>query len=713
MNHRRESTMRVLTLAAFLCLSFGVLPSVKAGLSIASVFGDNMVLQRGRAVPVWGAAMPGERIAVAFGTQKVKAKTDAKGKWRVMLTAMKVNAKPQEMTVTGEAGKLIFKNVLVGEVWLCSGQSNMDWAVRNSLNAGQEIANAKFPAIRVFKAFGTAPCYTNMQAARGYSLTPQDRCKGVWQVCTPQNARGFSAVGYFFARELHRRLKVPVGIVVSSYGATAIEAWTSVAGLKAVPCYRERALAFEQAVQAYLADKDGYEQAEVKVEMKAAYLKRRQAWFKKLDAESLGLKQKWMAPALDTSTWGKMSLPVSVADNPIGTPVASVWFRKQVLIPPGWVGKELELHLGVIDGVDESYVNGARVGRTWFDASRYWVVSRVYTVPAAATKTRRVTVALRVLKLVYQMALFGPADKMKLVLKDAPKAKPVSLAGEWRLKKAMDLDPGRQPRPPFAKVPGSYYGDPGVMYNALIHPLIPYAIRGAIWYQGEANAPFHVDYRDLLPGMIRSWRRAWGQGDFPFGIVQLANFRGQQTKPVERWSYANLRDAQAAALRVPNTFLATAIDIGEGNNIHPRNKQEVGRRLALGAMATAYGQKDLVHAGPVYKSMKIEGRSIRLRFDFAKRLYSKGDPLVGFVIAGKDRAFYFAKAKIEGESVVVWSDKVPAPVAVRYAWAGNPVCNLYNGDGLPAFPCRTEDWDPSKLVITNYTIILPTGWKAK
>ena len=696
--------IRTLALTASLYLLLVALTPVRAEVKVASVFGDNMVLQQARPVPIWGTAAPGDQVSVTFGAQEAKVKTGTNGKWRVMLAAMEANATGQEMTVSGGANRLVLKNVLVGEVWLCSGQSNMGWVVANSRNAAEEIGAANCPGIRAFTSL--IPSIKD-----GYPVTPQDECRGAWQVCSPESVKRWSAAGYFFARELHQRLKVPVGILVASYGATAIEAWTSIEGLKAVPIYRERAEVYEQLATAYLAGKDKYEQA--KARMKEKYPERREAWFKKLDAEAPGLQQKWMAPSLDTSAWGKISLPVSVDDNPIGTPVASVWFRREVSIPEAWVGKELSLVLGVIDGVDECFVNGVKVGRTWFDVDRYWVASRVYAVPAAATKSRRIVVAVRVLKLAYQLAFFGPAEEMKLALKDDPNAQPVSLTGDWRMKKAKDLDPGLEPRLPDERIPGSYYGQPAVMYNGVLHPLIPYAIRGAIWYQGEANAPFHADYLHLLPGLISSWRKEWGQGDFPFGIVQLANYQGQQTKPVERWGFLNIRDCQSAALRVPNTFLATAVDIGQGGDIHPRNKQDLGLRLALGALAAAYGYKDLVHTGPTYRSMKIEGNSIRLQFDSAVGLVSKGEPIVGFVVAGQNRAFYFAKARIEGESVVVWSDKVAAPVAVRYAWANNPVCNLYNGANLPTFPFRTDDWDPAKIVITDDEIVLPTGWEVK
>jgi len=348
--------------------------SPAGAVSVACVFGDNMVLQQERPVPVWGTAAPNEDISVAFGGQTVKARADAAGKWRATLAAMKANDQPQEMTITGKDGVKILKNVLVGEVWLCSGQSNMYWVLANALNGEAEVKAADFPAIRAFTA--ELPKASPLATGEMYDLKPQESCKGVWKVCSPESVPRLSAVAYFFARELHRTLKVPVGVIVASFGATAIEAWISLDGLKAVPCYRERAERFEEAAHAYLADTNGYAQA--KAGMEKTYVERRRAWFDKLDAEDPGLQQKWMDPARSTNGWGTVSLPVTAADNPLGSPVASIWFRKEIAIPQDWVGKDLELHLGVIDGADEAYVNGTRVGRLWFDAPRYWEVSRVY-----------------------------------------------------------------------------------------------------------------------------------------------------------------------------------------------------------------------------------------------------------------------------------------------------------------------------------------------
>lgn len=701
--------------ALFLLTAFP--PVARAAVVPAPIFGDGMVLQRDRPVPVWGRASPGETVTVSFGDRTVSGKTDAEGKWNVTIEPLAADATPREMTIAGSADKLLYKDVLVGEVWLCSGQSNMGLEVRKVIDAADEIAAATDPQIRGFTAVyapGKDGSYAFDPEKKTYAIRPQTKCLGSWKPCVGKDVGNVSAVGYFFARELKKRLGVPIGIVVCSTGATAIESWISVEGLKAIPRYRPRAEAWEELATAYLADKDAYPAAVEAQKKRVAAETRR--WFDRLDAEDPGLGGGWMEAGFDTADWSPVELPVTLEDNPIGSPIASIWFRKTVAIPAAWVGKDLELRLGTIDAVDDTYVNGRPVGRTWFDSEKYWEAKRVYPVPAAAVTGTSVSVAIRMLKLVYHMAPLGPADEMKLVPTGAVEpATPVSLAGGWRMRKAQDLDYGDQPQvsPFLGTVPGGHYGNAGVQYNGLIHPVAPYAIRGAIWYQGEANAPFYVDYRSLLPGLIASWRKEWGY-DFPFGVVQLADYWGQQTAPVERTGYTNLRESQAMAVAAtPGAFLATAVGVGEGNDIHPRRKQEVGRRLALHALGVVYGMKDRSFSGPTYTSMKVEGDRIRLSFDHARGLHAQGEPPVGFAIAGRDRAFYFARAKIEGEQVVVWSEKVPKPVAVRYAWATNPVCNLTNDEELPMFQFRTDDWDLAQLVIPKDTIVIPAGWQPK
>lgn len=717
----RGDTMRALVLTMCLAAVPSWASPACGAVTVAAVFGSGMVLQRDRPVPVWGRAEPGDRVEVRFGDFTATTTADTDGRWRTALPPMPGNATGREFTVTGPANRLRFDDVLVGEVWLGSGQSNMGLPLRSCANAAEEAAAADFPQIRFFTAeyaAGTEGGETvepRPQAgkSRRFAVLPRENVNGSWKICTPKNAPNFSGTCYFFARRIHRELGVPVGMVVSSVGATAIEAWISIQALRKIPSYAERAESFDLLARACLADPAGLPAA---LEAQAARLGERQAtWFKSLDAEDPGLSGGWMATGFDDGDWATVRLPVTPEDNPIGAPVASIWFRRRVTVPPEWSGQDLELGLGVLDAADEAFVNGMRVGRTWFDVDGYWRLSRTYRVPATAVTGTTVDVAMRLLKLQYPMAPLGPVAAMRLIPTGTAPVEPVPLAGEWRMKKAQNLDPGRQPRPAslWDAAPGGHSCQPGVMHNGMIHPLQPYAIRGALWYQGAANAPTYIDYRTLLPGLIRSWREEWGEGDFPFILVQQQDFWAQQTRPVERGGHTNIRQSQAMAVAVPKTMMVTAVGLGCANDSHPKNKQEVGRRLALMALAEVYG-RTLLHDGPKFRAMAVEGDGVRLSFDDAQGLHARGEPPVGFAIAGRNRRFHFAKARIEGESVVVWSERVPEPVAVRYAWASHPVCNLYNAADLPMFPFATDSWDPSQLVIAeDEPVTIPTGWVEK
>ncbi len=424
------------------------------------------------------------------------------------------------------------------------------------------------------------------------------------------------------------------------------------------------------------------------------YAARLADWYKKEDEADPGLKGKWMDPAFVAHDWQQINFPVDYTTNPLPQWIGSMWCRKEVEIPPSWVGKELELHIGAVDEADDTYVNGQHVGRIWFDAPNYWTAPRTYAVPAALLTSTKVVVTVRVLNKVGQLGLFGPADDMKLLLKGATD-KPVTLTGAWRYQCALQF--ADMPQSNLPAIPGAGAGEPSTLYNGMVAPLIPYAIRGAIWYQGESNAGDPVAYRQLFPGMITCWRQAWHEGDFPFAFVQLANFMGVQQQPVETGSWAELREAQLMTLALPNTGMAVITDIGEAQDIHPKNKQDVGKRLALAMLAKVYHKK-LESSGPLFRSVKVKNAQATLRFDHAAGLHTadsanaKAGPLLGFAIAGADKVFHVAKARIEGNTIVVWSEKVPQPVAVRYAWANNPVCNLYNAAGLPASPFRTDAW---------------------
>ena len=486
-----------------------------ADIKLPAIIGDNMVLQQGGKVSIWGWADSGEEVTagVSWNSMKWSVTADKDGKWSFRLNPPKAG-RPHEMTLTGK-NAITIKNILVGEVWVCSGQSNMQMAVQSSANSKQEIAGAGYPKIRLFSV------------KRKVAEKPQSDCEGSWSECSPETVPGFSAAAYFFGRELHKQLKVPIGLIHTSWGGTPAEAWTRREVLEANPDCAPILKRYADAVARY---------------------------------------------------------PQAMEEH------------KQKLVE-------------------------------WKQA----------------------------------------AEKAKADGKKSP----------------------RRPREPFG--PGNPHSPAG-LYNAMIAPLIPYGIQGAIWYQGESNAGRAYQYRTLFGGMIKNWRDDWGRGKFSFLFVQLANFMKVKPEPDES-AWAELREAQSMTLALPNTGMAVIIDIGDAVDIHPKNKQDVGKRLALWALADTYGKK-LVYSGPIYKSMKADGGRIVLSFDHVGGgLIAKGDEqLKGFSIAGADRKFVWADAKIEGDTVVVSSDKVSEPAAVRYAWADNPVCNLYNQESLPASPFRTDDW---------------------
>ncbi|MHC4594755.1 MAG: sialate O-acetylesterase [Planctomycetota bacterium] len=498
----------LLLLLVSACASF-------ADVRLPAIIGDNMILQRDKKAPVWGWAEPGEEVMVSVSWRSMKwaVTADKNGKWEFEMKSPKAGG-PYEMTLSGK-NTITIKNILVGEVWVCSGQSNMAMSVSSSANAEWKIAAANYPKIRLFTV------------ERKVAEQPQSDCEGSWTLCSPETVPGFSAVAYYFGRELHKKLDVPVGLIHTSWGGTPAEAWT----------------------------------------------------------------------------------------------------RREIL---------------------EKDADFAPILMRYADAvARY---------PQAKTEHEQ------------------KVAQWKEVVKKA---------------KAEGKKPPRQPRAP--RGPGHHHSPAG-LYNAMIAPLIPYGIQGAIWYQGESNAGRAYQYRKLFPAMIKNWRNDWGQGDFPFLFVQLANFKAVNPQPSES-DWAELREAQLMTLALADTGMAVIIDIGEADDIHPKNKQDVGKRLALWALAGSY-RKKLVYSGPIYKSMKVERDKIVLQFDHVGSglVAGRGGALKGFAVAGADRKFVWADARMDSNGIVVSSDEVSEPAAVRYAWADNPVCNLYNWEGLPASPFRTDDW---------------------
>ena len=504
-----------------LLITVGTAP-LCAAVRLPGIWQHNMVLQRGQRLPVWGWAKPGEEVTAQFGGQTVMTMADQSGCWRSVIGPFTANDQPWNLIVSGERSTRVLTNILVGDVWLCSGQSNMEWPVRNARNSAAEIAAATNALIRL----ATVHRATALEPARDAKIT--------WAVCSPLTVPSFSAVGYFFARELQPHLGVPIGMINSSWGGTPIESWTSRAMLDSIPFMTARLERSDAAVRNYspAAAQRQYEQ--------------------------------------DLAQWS--------------------------------------------NAMREARANG---------------------------------------------------------------------------------QPG--PRPPQLRNPYSSPGQPAALFNAMIAPVIPFGLRGFLWYQGESNADNAKAYHSLFPAMINDWRSRWGKGDLPFLFVQLANFMAVQQEPSQSsatWPF--LREAQTMTLRISNTAMACAIDLADPENpddIHPKNKQDVARRLALAARHLAYGET-LVYSGPLFREARVKGSRIIVSFDHVGAgLTARGGPLKGFAIAGANKQFVWADAVIKATRVVVSSTNVPAPVAVRYSWANNPIGNLYNVEGLPAVPFRSDNWD--------------------
>ena len=647
---------------------FALALPVLAAVRVPAVIGDNMVLQRDRALPIWGWADPGERVQVVFHGQRREAVTDPNGRWQVTLAPMPAGG-PFEMRITG-ASAIILHNILLGEVWVCSGQSNMNVPVAQwCANWEQEVAAADYPQIRLFNV------------ANVLDAKPRADVYGGWSRCTPASVAGFSATGYFFGRELYKALHVPVGLIHASWGGTPIESWMSYEALTAEPSTRAAA----QKLQTQVTDYD---------RLYAAYTESRLAWEKnnpRHDPGNAGVGQGWAAPETDATTWKTIEQPRAWQTVPELAGNAIIWARKEVDIPAAWAGQELRLSLGPLDDMDTTYFNGAVVGGIGAEATPwYWITPRIYTVPGKLVKAGKNLIATRIVDHGGGGGFMGQADQLLLAPTRLAGVEPIGLSGTWQYKvESVFTQPpgGEAPYPPIV---GGNPSTPACLFNGKIAGLIPFGARGAVWYQGEANANNGYQYRALLARLADDWRQRWG-APFSFLVVQLPNYGPVAAAPGDS-AWAELREAQFRAGQLPGNGTSVNIDIGEAGNIHPKNKQEVGRRLALLALGRAYGQQ-VEYSGPVYTAMRREGNGIRLTFaHLGGGLCCHGEALKGFTIAGDDRKFVWAEAKIDGDTVVVHAEGIANPTAVRYAWADNPACNLYNKAGLPAAPFRTDDW---------------------
>src|ERR1041384_1832386 len=636
--------------------------AVRAEVRLPAIISDNLVLQQETKVRIWGNARAGERVTVTFRNKSAQTVADAQGRWQVFIGPLKSGG-PAELTVKGD-NTLTIKNVLVGEGWLCSGQLNMEWPLANTIGATETLANANYPEIRMFRV------------EHHTSAEPLTDLEGHWVITTPDEAAHFTAVGYFFGRELYQRLKVPIGLINNSWGGTPAEAWTSHDALVSSPELKPILDRYESSLNMLPQAKEAYAQALAQWEEKNLYI----------DAGNKGEALGYADPATSTADWSKMDLPQQFETAGLLIDGA-VWFRKVLELPESWAGKDLVLNLTPIDDQDVTYFNGNKVGSIGRETPNSYMVPRKYVVPGSLVHGGRNVIAVRV----FDSAGEGGFSRGGAMSIGPQEGDVISLRGAWDYKVELALEPkhpdwGSRPEAVGVRDRKST----SLLYNAMIAPLVPVAIRGAIWYQGESNAGRAYQYRTLFPIMIRNWRSAWGH-EFPFYFVQLANWHANKAEPDES-DWAELREAQTMRLREPQTGMAVTIDIGDENDIHPRNKVDVGRRLAAWALFGTYGQK-VVPSGPLFDRFAVEGDKVRIRFKHGAGLKtSDGGPLKGFAIAGEDRRFVWADARIDGYSLIVSSPKVLKPVAVRYGWADNPLANLYNAAGFPASPFRTDDW---------------------
>ncbi len=624
---------------------------VHAQIKLPKVFGDSMVLQRELKIPVWGNATPGTLITAEMGNAKTSAKADQEGKWMVHLPKFKAGGpytlKIYEKERPGEG--ILLRGILIGDVWLASGQSNMEWQVQQAKDARAEIANANFPQIRF------------LVVDHSNQIKPQsDISSGKWKVCYPENVKELSAVAYFFARKIHGDQNVPVGIIQSTWGGTKIEPWTSRDMLLTSPITRTKTLSVDTL---HFDRKDFVRDS----------LNQIRFWEIVYNPQNNADKI-FSAPDYKDSDWTNIGMPNVLKEFGIGNYEGMVWLRKKISLTESFAGKDITINLGHPEMNYSLYFNGKEICKNiWYSNPTH-----SYTIPAGLVQLGENTIAVRIAML-WAGGGLNPANDIYIT----DGSSKITLAGNWLYKKDLETAIPKMP---------NYQGKPTVLFNSMINPLIPYGIKGFLWYQGESNAEDAYKYRKLFPMLIADWRQHWQQGNLPFLYVQLANYMQRKPLPSES-EWAELREAQTLTLSQPNTGMACTIDIGEAGSVHPINKQEVGRRLALIANKLVYQQNGVV-SGPMCKNFKPDGNRIRISFNHtAAGLSTKdGNEVKGFAIAGSDKQFYWAKAVIEGDEVIVYSDKVEKPVAVRYAWADNPDCNLVNSEGLPAVPFRTDDW---------------------
>ncbi len=665
------SGTRIMKILLILCISLSFHVVQAKNLWLPVLFSNNMVLQQKSNVPIWGKALPeSEVIIVTTWNSTAKCKADAQGKWKTYISTPAAGG-PYAITISTRSERIEIFNVLIGEVWLCSGQSNMEmplagWPPSDTiLGATAEINHANNNQLRTFTV------------KRAYSPVTVDSCIGEWVECNPQTAGMFSATAYFFGKKLYETLNVPIGLIHTSWGGTPAEAWTDKESLMAFPEFAEYFNKVPKALDEYNKLSDWIKKHPI-----ATFVHSGKDRWKDLDLNDATCSN----IEFNDNNWLTIELPQLWEQTSVGDFDGAVWFRKTINIPENWANKDLELCVGKVDDMDATYFNGQKIGG--YEEGGFWQTLRVYKVPASMVKAGKAAIAIRVIDTQGGGGIYGEAQQM--YIKPVDYDEKISLAGTWKFMPAAefisdmlyvyDIATNEYLSRPKISVSLSPY-QPAVLFNAMINPIIPFTIKGAIWYQGESNVGRATQYEKLFGSMITGWRRLWQQGDFPFYYVQIAPWKYSGPDNDESgW----LREAQRRVLNLPNTGMAVTLDIGNVENIHPARKKEVGERLALWALAKDYG-KNLIYSGPMVKSIDFKNGKAYVSFSFAENgLVLKQSGKNEFEIAEADGKFVPANVKIENNKLIIWNDNVKNPTLVRYAFKNGSEAVLFNAEGLPA-----------------------------
>lgn len=660
-----RSVFAIVVLPSLIYFTLGMSPCW-ANIRLPEIYGSNMVFQRGEKIVLSGWADPGENIDIEFQGARVTIKADSHGEWLTFLGAYQAGG-PYDLIVGGK-NTVSLHNVLIGDVWLASGQSNMEFPVKSNgewkasvNNADQEIASADFPKIRLFKV-QKRTAFTRLKDLDGSS----------WCPVTPANVGEFSAVAYLFGKELHQRYGVPIGLIESSWGGTRAEAWMSEEALKRFPEFSE------------CTDAVSHADDPVVVEDHNRYLKEVTEWYRQHGSEDRGLvdgKPVWADPSFDVTTWPTIHEPQKEPAEALKGFGKAVWFRREIALSEEQANKDLWVHLVRAGAADITYFNGEKIGE-----AAGWQAPADYFVPRMLVRTGRNVIAVRI------TADNGNAGMSDHDFPDRINVEvggvKIPLAGAWSYNAGPDLT--ALPRPSMLSKVLNNENACTVLFNGMINPVIHFRLKGVIWYQGESNADKPAQYRTLFLELIKDWRKHWGY-DLPFLFVQIAGFGPNKNDPAE-YAWAELREAQAMALTLPHTGMATAVDVGVEDDVHPRDKQDVAHRLVIAAARVVYGE-NIIDSGPTYQSIQVEDNRARIRFSNVGsgiKIQDKYGYVRGFEIAGVDGKFVWAQALVDGSEILVSAEAVTHPVAVRYDWSNTPDGNVFNEEGLPATPFRTD-----------------------